>query len=139
MFLFLCLFFFFCWFCFVCFFFVFFCFFVLLGSDFLTNCWLDRGTNFVDTQSYLNKTLQGWDIPKLQNVLSEEFSCSFHWEWKIPQASHQNRVIESLIKSGRQALDASSKNHTFTEEQGRMYLAEMTYLINGCPLCPSSV
>ena len=58
---------------------------------------------------------------------------------EIPQASHQNRVIESLIKSGRQALDASSNNQTFTEERGRMYLAEMTYLINGCPLCPSSV
>jgi len=47
-------------------------------------------------------------------------------------------VVESLIKSVRQALDASSKNQTFTEEQWRMYLAKVTYLINGCPLYPSS-
>lgn len=72
------------------------------------------------------------------SVLLEEFSCSFHWEWNIPRTSHQNGVVESLIKSVRQALDASSKNQTFTEEQWRMYLAKVTYLINGCPLYPSS-
>ena len=77
---------------------------------------------YVGVQSYLNKILQGLDTHKFQNVLSKEFSCSFHREWNIPQASHQNRVVESLIKSGRQALDVSSKNQTFTEEQGRMYL-----------------
>jgi len=104
-----------------------------------SNCWSDRGTTFVDAQSYLNEILRGWDIPKIQSVLSGEFSCSFHWKWNIPRASHQNGVVESLIKSVRQALDASSKNQTFTEEQWRTYLAEVTYLINGRPLYPSSV
>ena len=104
-----------------------------------SNCWSDRGTNFLGAQSYLKEILQGWDIPKVQNVLSEEFSCSFHWEWNIPRPSHQNGVVESLIKSVRQALDASSKNQTLTEEQWRTYLAEVTYLINGRPLYPSSV
>ena len=44
-----------------------------------SNCWSDRGTNFVGAQGYLEEILQGWDIPKVQSVLSEEFSCSFHW------------------------------------------------------------
>ena len=47
-------------------------------------------------------------------------------------------MVESLIKSVRQALDASSKNHCFTEEQWRTYLAEVTYLVNSRPLYPSS-
>ena len=28
-----------------------------------SNCWSDRGTNFVGAQRYLNETLQGWNIP----------------------------------------------------------------------------
>ena len=48
-------------------------------------------------------------------------------------------MVESLIKSVRQALNASSKNQSLTEEQWRTYLAEVTYLINGRPLYPSSV
>ena len=69
-----------------------------------SNCSSDRGTNFVGARSYLNETLQGWDIPKIQSVLSEEFLCAFHWKWNIPEASRQNGVVESLIKSVRQAL-----------------------------------
>ena len=67
----------------------------------------------------------------------KNFLCPFHWGWNIPRASHQNGVVESLVKSVRQALDASSKIQNYTEEQGRTYLAEMIYLINGSPLYPS--
>ena len=48
-------------------------------------------------------------------------------------------MVESLIKSVRQALNASSKNKTLTEEQWRTYLVEVTCLINGRPLYPNSV
>ena len=102
-----------------------------------STCWSDCGTNFVGAQHYLKEVIQNWDIPRIQSVLSE-FSCSFQWEWNVPRASHQNGVVESLIKSVRQALDASSKNHSFTEEQWRTYLAELTYLVNSRPLYPSS-
>ena len=103
-----------------------------------STCWSDCGTNFVGAQHYLKEVIQNWDIPRIQSVLSEEFSCSFQWEWNVPRASHQNGVVESLIKSVRQALDASSKNHSFTEEQWRTYLAEVSYLVNSRPLYPSS-
>ena len=81
------------------------------------------------------------NIARLQFRVSyqKKFHVFFHWKWNIPQASHQNGVVESLIKSERQALDASSKNQTLTEEQWRTYLAEVTYLTNGRPLYPSSV
>ena len=93
------------------------------------NCWSDCGTNFVGAQQYLREVMQGWDIPRIQSVLSNEFSCTFKWEWNVPRASHQNGVVESLIKSVRQALDATSKNQSFVEEQWRAHLAEVTYLV----------
>ena len=51
-----------------------------------------------------------WDIPKVQSVLSEDFSCDFKWKRNIPHASHQNGVVETLIKSVRQSLNATCKN-----------------------------
>lgn len=95
-------------------------------------CYSDCGTNFVGAQNYLN------DISKIQNTLTEDFSCDLHWEWNTPKASHQNGVVETLIKSVRQALNASCKDNSYTEEQWRTILYEVTYLVNGRPLYPSS-
>jgi hypothetical protein len=103
-----------------------------------STCWSDCGTNFVGAQSYLDEVMRNWNIPKIQSVLSNEFTCEFKWQWNTPHASHQNGVVESLIKSVRQAMDATCKNQTFTEEQWRTFLAETTYLINSRPLYPSS-
>ena len=100
--------------------------------------WSDCGTNFVGAQSYLKEIMQSWDIPKIQGVLCEEFSCDFKWQWNIPHASHQNGVVETLIKSVRQSLNATCKNQAFTQEQWRTFLSETTYIINGRPLYPSS-
>jgi hypothetical protein len=103
-----------------------------------STCWSDCGTNFVGAQSYLDEVMRNWNIPKIQSVLSNEFTCEFKWQWNTPHASHQNGVVESLIKSVRQAMDATCKNQTFTEEQWRTFLAETAYLINSRPLYPSS-
>ena len=101
-------------------------------------CWSDCGTNFVGAQSYLKEITQSWNISKIQSVLSEDFCCDFKWQWNIPHASHQNGVVETLIKSLIQSLDATCKNQAFTEEQWRTFLSETTYIINGRPLYPSS-
>ena len=82
--------------------------------------------------------MQGWDIPKIQSTVSEEFAYNFEWQWNTPHASHQNGIVESLIKSVRQALNSVCKNQAFTEEQWRTFLAETTYMINSQPLYPSS-
>ncbi|KAK3738427.1 hypothetical protein QZH41_005629 [Actinostola sp. cb2023] len=103
-----------------------------------STCWSDRGTNFVGAQGYLREIMHDWDVTRIQKVLVEDFSCNFKWKWNIPYASHQNGVVESLIKSVRQALNATCKNQAFTEEQWRTYLTEITYMINGRPLYPSS-
>ena len=81
------------------------------------NCWSDCGTDFIGAQHYLKELLKDWDIPRIQSVVSEEFSCTFQWSWDVPRASHQDRIVESLIKSVRQALDATSKNQALTEDQ----------------------
>ena len=83
-------------------------------------CWSDCGSNFVGAQ-----VMQDWDIPKIQSAISEEFACNFEWQWNTPHASHQNGVVESLIKSVRQALNNVCKNQAFTEEQWRTFLAEI--------------
>ena len=101
-------------------------------------CWSDCGTNFVGAQAYLQEIMRSWNIPKIQSVLSEDFCCDFKWLWNIPHASHQNGVVETLIKSVRQSLDATCKSQAFTEEQWRTFLSETTYIINGRPLYPSS-
>ena len=101
-------------------------------------CWSDCGTNFVGAQAYLQEIMRNWNIPKIESVLSEDFCCDFKWLWNIPHASHQNGVVETLIKSVRQSLDATCKSRAFTEEQWRTFLSETTYIINGRPLYPSS-
>ena len=101
-------------------------------------CWSDCGTNFVGTHTCLKKIMQSWDIPKFQGVLCEEFSCDFKWQWNIPHESHQNGVVETLIKSVRQSLNATCKNQDFTKERWRTFLSGTTYIINGRPLYPSS-
>ena len=60
------------------------------------------------------------------------------WQWNIPRASHMNGVVESLIKSVRQAIAATCQNRPFTEEQWRTTLAEIVYLVNSRPLYQSS-
>ena len=101
-------------------------------------CWSDCGSNFVGAQEYLREVMQDWDIPKIQSAISEEFACDFEWQWNTPHASHQNGVVESLIKSVRQALNSVCKNQAFTEEQWRTFLTEITYMVNSRPLYPSS-
>ena len=101
-------------------------------------CWSDCGSNFIGAQEYLREVMQNWDIPKIQSTLSEEFACNFKWQWNTPHASHQNGVVESLIKSVRQALNSVCKNQAFTEEQWRTFLAETAYMVNSRPLYPSS-
>ncbi|XP_068735180.1 uncharacterized protein [Montipora capricornis] len=96
-------------------------------------CWSDCGTNFVGAQGYLKEIMRSWNVPKIEGVLSEDFSCDFKWKWNTPRASHQNGVVETLIKSVRQSLNATCKNQAFTEEQWRTFLAETTYVINGRP------
>ena len=101
-------------------------------------CWSSCGSNFVGPQEYLREVMQDWDIPKIQSAISEEFACDFESQWNTPHASHQNGVVESLIKSLRQALNSVCKNQAFTEEQWRTFLTDITYMINSRLLYPSS-
>ena len=101
-------------------------------------CWSDCGTNFVGSQSYLDEIMQNWDNSRIQSVLTEEFSCDFKWQWHVPHASYQNGVVESLIKSVRQALNVTCKNQAFAAEQWTTFLAEISYVVNSRPLYPSS-
>ena len=84
---------------------------------------------------WVEEVSKTWKLESLQSRFAQEFSCDLKWNWNIPTASHQNGI---LIKSVRKALDATCKNQAFTEEQWRTFLAEITFVINGRPLYPSS-
>ena len=60
------------------------------------NCWSVCRTNFIGAQHYLKEIMREWDIPKNWSVVCEEFSFTFHWNWNVPRASHQNvrRALE---------------------------------------------
>lgn len=47
-------------------------------------------------------------------------------------------MVESLIKSVRQAMNATCKDQAYSEEQWHTILEEITYLVNSRPLSPSS-
>ena len=81
---------------------------------------------------------QNSDILKIKSVLSEEFSFNFNLQWNIPHASHQNGVLEALVKSVRQGLNSIYKNLAFTKEQWRTFLTEIGYMINSSHKYPSS-
>ncbi|XP_068739559.1 uncharacterized protein [Montipora capricornis] len=101
-------------------------------------CWSDHGTNFVAAQDYLREICKLENITRIQNTVAEEFNCQLRWEWNIPTPSPINAVVESLIKSDRQAMDATSRRQSLTEEQWRTCLAEVTHTINSRPLYPNS-
>ena len=48
--------------------------------------------------STLAECLNDWDIPRIQSVVSGEFSCTFQWSWNVPHGSRQNGIVESTIK-----------------------------------------
>lgn len=100
-------------------------------------CWSDCGTNFVGAQKYLQEIIENWNTTEIERSIIEEHGCEFKWKWNVPHASHQNGVVESLIKSVRRALDASCKCHAYSEEHWRTFLTEITYMINNRPLYPS--
>lgn len=101
-------------------------------------CWSDHGTNFVGAQGYLNEPTQTWDIPEVKSVLSKKFGWEFRWEWNTSHVSHQNKAVETLIKSVRQALNTTCMSQASSEEQWRTFLSEVTYMVNRWPLYPSS-
>ena len=68
---------------------------------------------------------------KLRNEPFEQLLAKIPKLHVAARASHLNGLVDSLIKSVRQALDATVKNQALTdEEQWRTYLAEVTCLIN---------
>ncbi|XP_048586852.1 uncharacterized protein LOC125570079 [Nematostella vectensis] len=101
-------------------------------------CFSDCGTNFKGAEPYISEVTKNWDKKKIKKELAEEFSCNFEGEWNVLKASHMNGVTESLIKSVRQALDATCRNPIYSEEQWRTILTEISYTVNSRPLYPSS-
>ena len=94
-----------------------------------------------DAQSKM-KVLDYWDQENGQGYRKQlcpllNTAQKTEWQWNTHHASHQNGVIESLIKYVRQVLNSVCKNQAFIEEQWRTFLAEITYMHYYHALCPT--
>ena len=102
------------------------------------NCWSDCGTNFVGAQQYLREECKIGISPEFWVSSQINFHAHSSGNGTYHELAIKMEWSKCLFKSVRQALDASSKNQSFTEEQWRTHLAEVTCLVDSRPLYPSS-
>jgi len=69
-----------------------------------------------------------------------DHGTSFVWEFNTPKASHMNGVVESLVRSCRKALDATTNYHkrSYTCSEWETIVAETNYVVNSRPLFPNT-
>lgn len=73
------------------------------------NCWSDCGTNFIGAQHCLKELLNDWDMPRIQSVVSEEFSSTFQWSWNVPRARTELWRVSSNQYDKRWMLHPKTK------------------------------
>lgn len=81
--------------------------------------------------------VRSWNVTKVKFNLAEQ-DTTFEWVWNVSKASNMNKLVESLIKSVRRALESTCKMPAYTEGQWSTFLSEVTYLVNSRPLYPAS-
>ena len=102
----------------------------------------DQGKAFVGAQRFLNKWFEKWDKTKVSNFMTL-LNTTFHfsWEFNVPQASHMNGAVESLIRSCRKALETACDHHkrSYSFSEWETIISEINYLVNSRPLFPNAV
>ena len=73
---------------------------------------------FVGAQKPIRNWISSWDVTKIKNSLAGEGTTfDFIWKFNIPQASHINGIVESLVRSCRKALDYSCNYKKYSYSQ----------------------
>ena len=102
----------------------------------------DQGKAFVGAQQFLNKWFEKWDETKVNNFMTS-LNTTFHfsWQFNVPQASHMNGAVKSLIRSCRKALETTCDHHkrSYSFSEWETIISEISYLVNSHPLFPNAV
>ena len=102
----------------------------------------DQGKAFVGAQRILNKWFETWDKTKVSDFMTSlNTTFQFSWEFNVPQASHMNGAVESLIRSCRKALETACDHHkrSYSFSEWETIISEINYLVNSRPLFPNAV
>ena len=107
--------------------------------------WSDNGKNFTGARKELRRLVQDLNEEHIKSELHsrevEWYRCPPpEWRFQLPAASHMSAVWERLIRSVRKAMKAvlGSPGALVGLETLRRVFAEVTSILNSCPICPSS-
>ena len=123
--------------------------FILAWRRFVAKChvhpvlvYSDMGKSFVGAQKPLRDWIANWNKTKLiDHFAYNGTEFKFRLEFGIPTASHMNGVVESLVRSCRNALSSACNFHKFSysNSEWETIVAEVNYLVNSRPLFPKTV
>ncbi|KAK2910703.1 hypothetical protein Q8A73_008418 [Channa argus] len=95
----------------------------------------DNGTNFVGAERELKRSLEEWNMSKIENRLTQS---GIKWMFNPPSASHFGGVWERLIRSVRKVLSATLKDQSLDEEGLQTLLCEVEAILNSRPITTPS-
>ncbi|KAK2920579.1 hypothetical protein Q8A73_000064 [Channa argus] len=95
----------------------------------------DNGTNFVGAEGELKRSLEEWNMSKIENRLTQS---GIKWMFNPPSASHFGGVWERLIRSVRKVLSATLKDQSLDEEGLQTLLCEVEAILNSRPITTPS-
>ncbi|KAK2907800.1 hypothetical protein Q8A73_008873 [Channa argus] len=95
----------------------------------------DNGTNFVGAERELKRSLEEWNMSKIENRLTQS---GIKWMFNPPSASHFGGVWERLIRSVRKVLSATLKDQRLDEEGLQTLLCEVEAILNSRPITTPS-
>ncbi|KAK2920518.1 hypothetical protein Q8A73_000003, partial [Channa argus] len=95
----------------------------------------DNGTNFVGAERELKRSLEEWNMSKIENKLTQS---SIKWMFNPPSASQFGGVWERLIRSVRKVLSATLKDQRLDEEGLQTLLCKVEAILNSWPITTPS-
>ena len=95
----------------------------------------DNGTNFIGAERELRRAVEGWNLEKINDVLSLK---GIKWTFNPPTGSHHGGAWERLIRSIRKILNSTLRTQSRDEEGLNTVLCEVESILNSRPLTKES-
>ena len=95
----------------------------------------DNGTNFIGAERELRRAVEGWNLEKINDVLSLK---GIKWTFNPPTGSHHGGAWKRLIRSIRKILNSTLRTQSLDEEGLNTVLCEVESILNSRPLTKES-
>ena len=97
------------------------------------NIFSDNGTNFIDAQGKLSKSLKSLDQDRIEAELTPQ---KINLNFSPPVSPWMDGAMEAIVKITKKYLNTITINNLFNEETLYTYLTEIESIINSQPLTP---